>query len=212
MHKDNKRWLWFWLWFLAGSALVIGYALKTSFAPEPVVEEVMPQSGQPQLEITIAGEASGIVVINLMPDLAPEHVAQVIALAEQGAYDGVVFHRVIDGFMAQTGDVQYGRAGGDISRAGMGASDLPDLAAEFSDYSYVAGTVGMARSNSPNSANSQFFIMLAPGEFLDGKYTVIGQVASGFEVIEAIKLGEGPNGAITGAPDVMTQVRVLKAE
>ncbi len=209
----NKNVLIAWALFLAGVALVVGYALKSTFTPTPVVTEVPgTTSGQPQLEITISGQANGVVVINLMPELAPKHVEQVTALARQGAYDGVVFHRVIDGFIAQTGDVQFGRAGGDLGRAGMGASDLPDIPAEFSDYSYVAGTVGMARSNDPNSANSQFFIMFAPGEFLDGKYTVIGQVASGFDVVQSIKLGEGSNGAIIGTPDVMSQVRVLEAQ
>ncbi len=207
MRKDTKI---AWGLFLAGAAVVVGYALKTIFAPDPVVEDLPAISGQPQLEITIAGQANGVVVINLMPDIAPNHVARVMALARDGSYDGVVFHRVMDGFMAQTGDVQFGRQGGDIARAGSGGSNKPDLKAEFSDHSFVAGTVGMARSNSPDSANSQFFIMFTPGAFLDGNYTVIGQVASGFEVVQAIKLGEGPNGAIIGAPDVMVQVRVLQ--
>ncbi|MCI2398630.1 peptidylprolyl isomerase [Aliiroseovarius subalbicans] len=176
---------------------------------EPEVVEMPAQDGQPQLEITVAGEANGVIVINLMPEIAPKHVAQITALAQAGAYDNVVFHRVIDGFMAQTGDVQFGKVGGDVRMAGTGGSDRPDLPAEFSDYAYVAGTVGMARSSDPNSANSQFFIMFDKGDFLNGQYTVIGQVASGFDVVQAIKLGTGPNGAVVGDPDVMTAVRVL---
>ncbi len=205
----NKNTLIAWGVFLAGVFLVVGYAYKTLYSPEPVAPDVPATTGQTQLEITVSGQANGVVVVNLLPDLAPKHVAQVTTLARQGEYDGVVFHRVIDGFMAQTGDVQFGRQDGDTGNAGMGGSSLPDIPAEFSDYSYVAGTVGMARSSNPNSANSQFFIMLAPGAFLDGQYTVIGQVASGFEVVQAIKLGEGQNGAVIGAPDVMTSVRVI---
>ncbi len=216
----DRRVMWFWLWFLVGVALVIAYAVKTLFfaapsdlqqgsATAPAVADV---TGRPQLELTIAGEANGVVIIDLFPDIAPQHVAQVTTLAKQGAYDGVVFHRVIDGFMAQTGDVQFGKIGGDMSRAGMGGSELPDIPSEFSDASFVAGTVGMARGSNVNSANSQFFIMFAPGDFLDGKYTVIGQVSSGFDVVEAIKRGEGQNGAVVGQPDVMTSVRVLESD
>ena len=124
-------------------------------------------------------------------------------------YDNVVFHRVIEGFMAQTGDVQYGKASGDISLAGTGGSDKPDLKAEFSDVAYARGVVGMARSSDPDSANSQFFIMFAPGDFLNGKYTVVGKVTAGMDVVDAIKLGLGSNGAIIGAPDVMRRVTVV---
>jgi peptidylprolyl isomerase len=130
-------------------------------------------------------------------------------LAADGIYDNVVFHRVIDGFMAQTGDVQYGKAGADTSRAGMGGSDKPDLKAEFSEVPYDRGIVGMARSSNPDSANSQFFIMFAPGHFLNGKYTVVGKVTDGMDVVDAIKLGLGPNGAVIGAPDVMRRVTVI---
>jgi peptidylprolyl isomerase len=158
------------------------------------------------LEIEVAGVANGVITIDLNDEGAPNHVAQIVALAQAGAYDGVVFHRVIDGFMAQTGDVQYGRSGGDMSMAGMGGSEMPDLAAEFSETPFERGTVGMARSQDPNSANSQFFIMFAPGEFLNGQYTVVGQVTAGLEVLDAIKRGEGDNGAVIGAPDVMVKV------
>lgn len=162
------------------------------------------------LQIEIAGEgANGTVTIDLLEDLAPKHVAQITAIAQSGAYDGVVFHRVIDGFMAQTGDVQYGKAGADTSRAGMGGSDKPDLKAEFSEVPYDRGIVGMARSSNPDSANSQFFIMFAPGHFLNGKYTVVGKVTDGMDVVDAIKLGLGPNGAVIGAPDVMRRVTVI---
>ncbi len=163
------------------------------------------------LEIEVAGEgANGTITIDLLDDVAPGHVEQIAALAAEGAYDDVVFHRVIDGFMAQTGDVQYGKMGSDMRRAGTGGSDRPDLQAEFSDVPYERGTVGMARAQNPNSANSQFFIMFAPGEFLNGQYTVVGQVTSGMEVVDAIKRGTGPNGAVVGQPDRMVTVRVTE--
>jgi len=161
----------------------------------------------PNLVIEVAGEANGRVVIDLLPDLAPRHVEQVTALARAGAYDGVVFHRVIEGFMAQTGDVQFGKAGGDLSRAGMGGSDLPDIPAEFSDEPFVRGTVGMARTPDPNSANSQFFIMFADGSFLNGQYTVFGRVIEGMEVVDAIARGEPP-----AVPDRMVSVTVVADE
>ncbi|MEM6636068.1 MAG: peptidylprolyl isomerase [Pseudomonadota bacterium] len=160
------------------------------------------------LEIDVAGEANGTIVIDLLEDVAPQHVAQITALAAEGAYDDVVFHRVIEGFMAQTGDVQYGKSDGNLSRAGFGGSDRPDLPAEFSDVPYERGVVGMARSQNPNSANSQFFIMFADGPFLNGQYTVVGRVTSGMEIVDAIKLGTGQNGAVQGAPDRMVAVRV----
>ncbi len=164
----------------------------------------------PRLVIEVAGEASGAVVVELLPDIAPRHVERITALARDGAYDNVVFHRVIDGFMAQTGDVAFGRAGGDVSRAGTGGSDLPDLGAEFSDVPFERGIIGMARSASPDSANSQFFIMFAPAPHLNGLYTVVGRVVEGMEVVDAIKRGAGPNGAVIGAPDVMRSVRVAE--
>ena len=163
------------------------------------------------LEIEIAGEsANGIVMIDLFEDIAPKHVEQITALAAAGQYDGVVFHRVIDGFMAQTGDVEYGRLGSDLHRAGTGGSDRPNLPAEFSDYNYDRGVVGMARAQNPDSANSQFFIMFAPGPFLNGQYTVVGQVTDGMNVVDAIKRGDGPNGAVVGQPDAMKRVIVTE--
>jgi peptidylprolyl isomerase len=160
------------------------------------------------LDITVAGEANGVIHIDLFEDIAPLHAARLTELAAAGAYDGVVFHRVIDGFMAQTGDVEFGKTGGDMSMAGMGGSDMPDLPAEFSDKPFARGIVGMARSQSPDSANSQFFIMFAPGDFLNGQYTVVGEVTSGMEVVDAIKRGTGNNGAVVGAPDMMATVTV----
>ncbi len=160
------------------------------------------------LEIEVAGEASGTITIDLFEDVAPQHVERITALAEAGAYDGVYFHRVIDGFMAQTGDVEFAREGGDIRRAGMGGSDMPDLPAEFSDIPFDRGVVGMARSQSPDSANSQFFIMFDEGYFLNGQYTVVGEVTDGLDVLDAIKRGEGSNGAVIGAPDLMQTVTV----
>ncbi|MCJ8139227.1 peptidylprolyl isomerase [Falsirhodobacter halotolerans] len=146
----------------------------------------------PNLVIDVAGSgANGQVVIDLFPDVAPKHVAQIVQLAQAGEYDDVVFHRVIDGFMAQTGDVEFGK-GAVTRQSGMGGSDLPDLPAEFSDKAFQRGTVGMARSQSPNSANSQFFIMFAPGDFLNGQYTVVGQVIEGMDVVDAITRGEPP--------------------
>ncbi len=161
------------------------------------------------LKIEVEGEgANGTIVIDLLEDVAPAHAAQIAALASDGAYDGVVFHRVIDGFMAQTGDVKFGKLGGDMRRAGMGGSDKPDLKAEFSDVPYDRGVVGMARSQDPNSANSQFFIMFDAGHFLNGQYTVVGRVTEGMEVVDAIKRGQGPNGSVIGQPDVMKSVTV----
>jgi len=162
------------------------------------------------LEIVVEGEANGTVTIDLLEDLAPQHVERITTLAEQGAYDGVVFHRVIDGFMAQTGDVEFGKEGGDMSRAGMGGSDMPDVPAEFSDTPFDKGVVGMARAQNPDSANSQFFIMFDEGHFLNGQYTVVGRVTGGQDVVDAIKRGTGGNGAIEGTPDVMRKVTVTE--
>jgi cyclophilin family peptidyl-prolyl cis-trans isomerase len=143
---------------------------------------------------------SGPVVVALRPDLAPNHVARYKELARKGFYDGVVFHRVIPDFMAQTGDP---------TGTGSGGSDLPDLKAEFSAEKHKRGTVSAARTNNPNSANSQFFICLADAPWLDRQYSVWGQVVEGMEHVDAIKKGgEHNNGAISGAPDKMLKVRV----
>jgi len=158
------------------------------------------------IEIVVTGEANGTIVIDLFEDVAPAHAERISSLAADGAYDGVVFHRVIDGFMAQTGDVEFGKMGEDMRRAGTGGSEGPDLPAEFSDVPYERGVVGMARSQNPDSANSQFFIMFAPGYFLNGQYTVVGEVTEGLDVLDAIKRGDGPNGAVIGQPDMMETV------
>ena len=179
--------------------------LAAVLASGPAFAEGEPDGPGPNLVIDVTGQANGQIVIDMLPQYAPKHVEQMTALAAAGAYDGVVFHRVIDGFMAQTGDVQFGKAGGDLSGAGMGGSDMPDLPAEFSDVSFQRGIVGMARSQDPNSANSQFFVMFAPGEFLDGQYTVVGHVVAGLDVLDAIAKGEPP-----ATPDVMAKVTVQR--
>jgi len=161
------------------------------------------------LQIDVAGQANGTVTIDLLEDVAPLHAARLTQLAAAGAYDGVVFHRVIDGFMAQTGDVEHGSDLNNLGRAGTGGSDLPDLPAEFSDVPFDKGVVGMARSQSPDSANSQFFIMFDEGYFLNGQYTVVGRVTGGQDVVDAIKRGAGGSGAVQGTPDVMTTVTVI---
>ncbi len=163
-----------------------------------------------EIAIEVEGEANGTIVIDLLEDVAPGHAERIATLAAEGAYDGVVFHRVIDGFMAQTGDVEFGRMGQNMRMAGMGGSDKPDLRAEFSDIPFDRGVVGMARSQNPNSANSQFFIMFDEGYFLNGQYTVVGRVTEGMDVVDAIKRGTGQNGAVVGKPDVMAKVTVIE--
>jgi peptidylprolyl isomerase len=147
----------------------------------------------------------GTVVIELLADVAPKHTERMKELARAGAYDNVVFHRVIDGFMAQTGDVEHGNFenGFNIRRAGTGGSDLPDLPAEFSKLPHDRGTLGAARSSNPNSANSQFFINFKDNHFLNGQYTVYGRVISGMEHVDAIVRGEPPMN-----PDRMISVKV----
>ncbi len=139
------------------------------------------------------GEPKGRVTIALRPDLAPNHVARIKELAREGAYDGVVFHRVIEGFMAQGGDVQFGNtnsAGFNPGRAGMGGSSKPNLKQEFSREPHVRGVCSMARSQNPDSANSQFFICFDDATFLDRQYTVWGQVTDGMDIVDGIKRGE----------------------
>ncbi|MEO0831340.1 MAG: peptidylprolyl isomerase, partial [Pseudomonadota bacterium] len=145
----------------------------------------------------------GTVTIELLPDVAPLHAERMKLLAREGAYDGVVFHRVIEDFMAQTGDVEHGKEGGDVRRAGTGGSTHPDLKAEFSKLPHDRGTLGAARSSNPNSANSQFFINFKDNHFLNGQYTVYGRVTDGMEHVDAITRGEPP-----ANPDVMLRVRV----
>lgn len=148
---------------------------------------------------------SGTVVIELLPDVAPGHAARMKELARAGAYDNVVFHRVIDGFMAQTGDVAHGNTEKNYNpgRAGTGGSDLPNLKAEFSGVPHDRGTLGAARSQNPDSANSQFFINFNDNHFLNRQYTVYGRVISGMEHVDAITRGEPP-----ANPDKMLSVKV----
>ena len=142
----------------------------------------------------------GDVKIEMFPDVAPNHVKRITELANSGKYDNVVFHRVIDGFMAQTGDVKFGNSSSsdfNLQRAGMGGSDLPDLKQEFNDLPHERGTVSMARSSDPNSANSQFFICFETASYLDRNYTVFGKVIEGMEFVDKIKKGDGPNGSVS---------------
>ena len=146
----------------------------------------------------------GTVKIELRPDIAPRHVAQIQTLVEQKAYDGVAFHRVIDGFMAQTGDIKYGKFDNlDPYRIGTGGSDLPNIPAEFTMTPHVRGTVSMARSQS-DSANSQFFICFEDARFLDNQYTVFGQVIEGMDVVDRIKKGKDQSGSVTN-PDYIKE-------
>ena len=149
----------------------------------------------------------GDVVIELFDDVAPNHVKRFKQLANEKKYDGVVFHRVIDGFMAQTGDVQFGNStleSYDIRRAGTGSSEYPDLKAEFSNLPHDRGTLSMARSSDPNSANSQFFICFKSASFLDRQYTVFGKVIKGMEFVDLIKRGEGSNGEVKNPDKIIS--------
>ena len=154
----------------------------------------------------------GDVKIELFEDVAPNHVKRIKELANEGKYDNVVFHRVIDGFMAQTGDVKFGNSEAkefDLRRAGMGGSDLPDLKQEFSSLPHDRGTLSMARSSDPNSANSQFFICFKPAPFLDRQYTVFGKVIEGMDLVDKIKRGdESNNGSVTD-PDKIISFKSL---
>ena len=146
----------------------------------------------------------GDVKIELFEDVAPNHVKRIKQLAKDGKYDGVVFHRVIEGFMAQTGDVKFGSSSSDdfdLKRAGQGGSDLPDLKEEFSDIPHERGTLSMARSQNPNSANSQFFICFKESSFLDRQYTVFGKVIEGMELVDNIKKGDSNNNGSVTDPD-----------
>jgi peptidylprolyl isomerase len=160
----------------------------------PALAQPLPAGVDPQNTIVIDTN-KGRIVVKLRPDLAPKHAERIKQLARDKYYDNVPFHRVIDGFMAQTGDGQ--------NKNGTGGSKYPNLAAEFTSTPFKRGIVGMARSNDPNSANSQFFIMYADGAFLNGKYTVVGEVASGMDVVDKIKKGEP-----VVDPDRMTRVQV----
>lgn len=143
----------------------------------------------------------GRVTIKLRPDLAPKHVAQIRALVKKGFYNGIVFHRVIDGFMAQTGDP---------TGTGMGGSNLPNIPAEFSPQPFNRGTLGMARANDPNSANSQFFICFQSSPFLNGKYTIFGEVVSGMELVDQIKKGDQANNGMVKGPDKIVKMQLME--
>ena len=150
---------------------------------------------------------NGDVKIELFDDVAPNHVKRIKDLAKEKKYDGVVFHRVIEGFMAQTGDVEYGNSNSenfDLKRAGTGGSTYPDLKAEFSSLPHERGTLSMARSAHPNSANSQFFICLESAPHLDRQYTVFGKVIKGMEFVDKIKIGEGPNGSVKNPDKIIS--------
>ena len=154
----------------------------------------------------------GDVKIELYEDVAPKHVERIKKLANEGSYDNVVFHRVIDGFMAQTGDVKFGNSSSkdyDLRRAGMGGSDLPDLPSEFNDLPHEKGTLSMARSSDPNSANSQFFICFQPAPFLDRNYTVFGKVIEGMEHVDKIKKGDSNNNGAVTDPDKIISFKSL---
>ena len=165
-----------------------------------------------QENIMILKLKDGDVKIELFPDVAPNHVNRIKELADSGRYDNVVFHRVIDGFMAQTGDVQFGKSNSDsfdLNRAGMGGSDLPDLKQEFSSLPHDRGTLSMARSSDPNSANSQFFICFKPAPFLDRQYTVFGKVIEGMEFVDKIKRGDENNNGSVSDPDKIISFKSL---
>ena len=165
------------------------------------------------LMIEVAGRHPGIVEIELLPDVAPKHVARIKQLARDGAYNNVAFHRVIANFMAQTGDVQNGKMDSYNPRyAGTGGSKYPDLPAEFSDIPFKRGIVGMARGQSPNSANSQFFIMFSDYPALDNNYTVFGKVISGQKVVDQIKKGSQAVGGAVSSPDYMKKVWIKSDE
>jgi cyclophilin family peptidyl-prolyl cis-trans isomerase len=165
------------------------------------------QEGTPHLLLTLE---DGVVDIELLPEIAPKHVERVVTLTEAGEYDGVVFHRVIDGFMAQTGDVANGDSDDpsyNLAMAGTGGSDLPDVEAEFNSESFGRGVLGAARSQDPNSFNSQFFITTADASFLDGQYTVFGRVVSGMEAVDALEKGpQEANGAVANPDKIVSAV------
>ena len=157
-----------------------------------------------QENIMILKLKDGDVKIELFEDVAPKHVKRIKDLADGGKYDNVVFHRVIDGFMARTGEVKFGKCDSsdfDLKRAGMGGSDLPDLKQEFSSVPHDRGTLSMARSSDPDSANSQFFICFKPSSFLDRQYTVFGKVLEGMEFVDKIKRGDDNNNGSVSDPD-----------
>jgi peptidylprolyl isomerase len=179
-------------------SLVTALALALAIAAPAAIMPAAAQTTDKQ-NLVYLDTKDGRIAIQLRPDLAPKHAEQIKALTKRGFYNGLLFHRVIDGFMAQTGDPKGN---------GTGGSDLPNIPAEFSQEHFKRGTVGMARSADPNSANSQFFICLGDAGFLDGKYTIIGQVVSGMDVVDKIKKGDkAANGAVTN-PDKIVRMQL----
>ena len=165
---------------------------------------------EPSLLIDLGGEVEGQITIELDSENAPGHAERLVALARSGEYDGIAFHRVIDGFMAQTGDVQFGRIDSyDPRRAGRGGSDLPNLDAEFGGE-FTRGAVGMARAADQNSANSQFFIMFDEAPYLNGQYTVVGYVTEGMELVDQIAKGDQARNGTVDEPDFMETVTVVE--
>ena len=163
------------------------------------------------LRLTIKGQSKGVIDIRLNEELAPQHVKRIKLLVNEKLYDGVVFHRVIPNFMAQTGDVKYGKITDlESSLVGMGGSKYPMLVEEFSKLPFVQGTVGMARSQDPNSANSQFFIMFEPAPHLNGKYTVVGEVVEGMNVVQMIKKGNQFSNGSVELPDYIVKAEIIK--
>jgi peptidylprolyl isomerase len=194
--------------FLLVFVAVLIYRFSPLGAPEhtaqtgQVVTKAHASTSQNITPITLILKG-GEVEIELWGDVAPNHVERISSLAEKGFYDGIVFHRVIDGFMAQTGDP---------TGTGMGGSDLPDLKAEFNDELFVRGSLGMARSQDPDSANSQFFITFGDTPFLNGSYTVFGKVVSGMEHVDAIKKGNPDDNGLVTDPDKIISLKLGKAE
>lgn len=182
--------------------------ISTLIASVLVAGATWAASPENTLMIEVAGHNPGVIEIELLPDVAPKHVERIKQLARDGAYNDVVFHRVIAGFMAQTGDVQNGvRAGYNPSLAGTGGSKYSDLPAEFSAIPFEKGVVGMARSQSPNSANSQFFIMFEEYPSLNNQYTVVGRVSEGQKIVDKIKKGsKSAGGSVASSPDYMKRV------
>lgn len=187
---------------LALFVLFVGFVAWRMMPTEDVATEV-PAAFEGELPVISLQLESGEVLIELRADLAPQHAERIVSLAEEGFYDGIVFHRVIDGFMAQTGDP---------TGTGRGGSDLPDLPAEFSDAPFERGTIGMARSQSPDSANSQFFIVLADSRHLDNQYTMIGRVIEGMDLVDGIKKGDPSQNGLVTDPDHIVAMTVADSE
>ncbi|MEQ8657757.1 MAG: peptidylprolyl isomerase [Hyphomicrobiales bacterium] len=189
---------------LSALAAFVLFALMAVALPTNVLAQNQPIPGAvadlDPTNVLVIEVDGGAIYVELLPDIAPQHVARIQRLAREGFYDGVVFHRVIDGFMAQTGDP---------TGTGTGGSDYPDLPAEFSDIAYERGVVGMARTNDPNSANSQFFIMFGPAPSLNGQYTVFGRVVAGMDAVDAIKMGDARRNGMVTDPDAMIRARLL---